>query len=115
MTKDKQTLPIPQYDQMTVDSLQHQIRSLDQGGVQQLLDYEREHGNRMPVKQVLQARIDQLAAGAEPTGGSDQIPNDAAAGDPTDTPGRVDAASAPNPPVNPPSQGVPTNPAQPRT
>lgn len=115
MTQHKENLPIPEFDQLTVDSLQHRIRSLDESGVQQLLVYERAHGDRVPVKQVLQARLDQLAQGAEPTGGSDRVPNDTAAGAPRDTPGRVDPASAPSPPINPPSQGVPTNPAQPRT
>lgn len=115
MTDDRQSLPISDYDHLTVDALQHRIRSLDESGLQSLLAYEREHGDRVHVTQVLQARLDQLASGAEPTAGSRGQPNDSAAGTPQDTPGRVSPSSAPSPPINPPSQGVPTNPAQPKT
>ena len=34
----------------------------------QLLAYEREHGNRLPVVQVLERRLEELRAGAEPSG-----------------------------------------------
>lgn len=115
MTEDRQSLPIPDYDHLSVDALQHRIRSLDESGVQALLSYEEEHADRAPVTQVLRVRLDQLAKGAERSEGSANTPNDAAAGPPQDTPGRVSRSTAPSPPVNPPSQGVPTNPAQPRS
>lgn len=114
MTDDRRSLPIPDYDHLTVDALQHRIRSLDESGLKALLAYEHEHGHRVPVVQVLEARLDQLASGAQPTAGSDNAPNDSAASAPQDTPGRVSPAGAPSPPINPPSRGVPTNPAQPK-
>ena len=114
MTDDRQSLPIPDYDHLSVEALQHQIRSLDESGLQALLGYERAHGDRVHVVQVLEARLDQLAAGAQPTAGSSGSPNDSAAGPPQFSPGRVSPSSAPSPPINPPSQGVPTNPAQPK-
>ena len=115
MTDDRQSLPMPDYDHLSVEALQHRIRSLDESGLRALLGYEREHGDRVHVTQVIQARLDQLASGAEPSGGSASTPNDSPAGAPQDTPGRVSPSAAPSPPINPPSQGVPTNPAQPKT
>ena len=81
---DHAELPIPDYDHLPVGSLTHRIRSLDAGGLATLLDYERAHGDRLPVVQLLSRRLDALplatrpsprvvplrpAAGARPTGG----------------------------------------------
>jgi hypothetical protein len=78
--------------------------------VQQLLDYEHAHGDRLPVVQVLEHRIQALADGAEPSGAIEQDMPEV-----TSTQGgsKVSPATA-GPKINPPSQGVPTNPAQPR-
>ncbi len=38
--------------------------------VQQLVDYENEHAQRVHVLEVLHARLEQLAAGEQPTSGS---------------------------------------------
>nr|WP_246314765.1 hypothetical protein [Kineococcus aurantiacus] len=89
----------------------HRIRSLDAPGLQALLEHEEAHGRREPVLTVLRARAQQLADGAVPSGG------DPAGAQPEHAP--APDAQGPSvvtgPPVNPPSQGVPTNPAQPRT
>jgi hypothetical protein len=109
----RDTLPIPDYDHLPVGSLTHRIRSLDSGGLGQLIDYERAHGARVPVLQVLEARRDALERGAEPSGG-DPL---AAAGDvapPAPGASAVSPQTA-GPVLNPPSHGVPTNPAQPRS
>jgi hypothetical protein len=62
-------LPIPDYDHLAVGTLAHQIRSLDASGLQALLDYEKAHGNRLPVVQVLERRFGELQDGDEPSGG----------------------------------------------
>ena len=62
-------LPIPDYDHLPEGSLTHRIRTLDHDGLQTVMAYEREHAARPYVVQVLQHRLDQLAAGAQPSGG----------------------------------------------
>ena len=106
-------LPLPDYDHLPVTSLAQRIRSLDADGVQALLDHENAHGHRLPVTQVLQERLDELAGGAEPSGG-DAAGLAPEAGAAPSTPRSTDMSSG-APPQNPPSQGDPTNPAQPRT
>lgn len=66
---DRDQLPIPDYDHLAVGTLAHQIRSLDARGLQMLLDYEKAHGNRLPVVQVLERRFGELQDGDEPSGG----------------------------------------------
>ena len=106
-------LPLPDYDHLPVPSLAQRVRTLDTAGVQTLLDYENEHGHRLPVTQVLEARLAELARGAEPSGGDPAglaPEGGAAAPAPRSTSMSTDA-----PPQNPPSHGDPTNPAQPRS
>ncbi|WP_337062518.1 hypothetical protein [Kineococcus sp. G2] len=109
-TDERSTLPVPDYDHLPLGSLTDRIRSLDAAALGDLIVYEEAHGAREPVLTVLRARADQLASGAEPSGG-----NPAGA-----QPEHAPAPQGPNlgttdaPPINPPSQGVPTNPAQPR-
>ena len=105
-------LPLPDYDHLPVGSLASRVRTLDLAGVRALLEYERGHGNRFPVVTVLQNRVTQLEQGAQPSGGdpagpTPEAPPGVAAGS------KVSTATS-GPPVNPPSQGDPTNPAQPR-
>ena len=105
-------LPLPNYDHLSLGSLAQRIRSLNAEGLQTVLSYERAHGNRLPVTQVLQARLDELAAGAEPSAGSpDGLAPELAVA--PDVPRQVDQTTT-APKINPPSHGVPTNPAQPR-
>jgi len=103
-------LPLADYDHIPSGTLPSRISGLDEAGVGQLLSYERAHGNRLPVLQILEVRLAALKGGAEPTGPSAP-----------DTPevsqtqqGSKVSPETSGPPINPPSQGVPTNPAQPR-
>ena len=105
-------LPLPDYDHLPVGSVESRIRSLDVAGVEAVLGYERAHGNRLPVVQVLERRLAALQEGAEPTSGSPLAATPELQHAP---PGGSDASpQTQGPPVNPPSQGDPTNPAQPR-
>jgi hypothetical protein len=116
MTEDApmhDTLPLPDYDHLPLGGLTSRIRTLDAAGVETLLAYERAHGDRAPVVTVLENRLTALREGARPSGGDPaadftaEAPEHAAGGS------KVSEATA-GPPVNPPSQGDPTNPAQPR-
>jgi hypothetical protein len=105
--------PIPHYDQLAIGSIEARVRMLEEGPLRELLDYEAAHADRTHVVEVIRHRLEALAQGdAQPTGG-----------DPTPSPVEVGSAprSAPKaspqtegPAMNPPSQGDPTNPAQPR-
>lgn len=73
MTREE--LPLPDYDELPLGTLQHRVRSLDEPQLRQLMSYERQHANRTPVLEVMRARLEQLDAGAEPSPGSqDQTP-----------------------------------------
>jgi hypothetical protein len=61
-------LPLPDYDHIPQGTLPTRITGLTQEQVDQLLAYEREHGNRLPVVQVLEQRLEALRNGAEPSG-----------------------------------------------
>jgi hypothetical protein len=106
-------LPLPDYDDLPVGSIQSRIRTLGERGVRELYDYERQHANRIQVVQLLKNRLVALNTGqAEPTGGD---PNAVAPETNTAVPGGSKASPATEGPAqNPPSHGVPTNPAQPR-
>jgi hypothetical protein len=64
-----ETLPLPDYDQLPIGSVQHRIRSLAEDQLRTLIHHERRHANRVPVLEILTARLDQLEAGATPSGG----------------------------------------------
>ncbi|KUI24926.1 hypothetical protein AU196_06390 [Mycobacterium sp. IS-1742] len=66
-TRDE--LPLKDYDQLALPDLRHRIRSLDEPQLRTLFDHETEHGNRIPVLEVLHARLKELHGGAEPSGG----------------------------------------------
>lgn len=109
-TPQREDLPLPDYDHLPVGVLSSKIAGLDESGVSRLLDYEQAHGNRLPVVQVLQQRIEALRQGAQPSSGAA-----------TETPevsrtqhGSPVSPETSGPPMNPPSQGTPFNPAQPR-
>jgi hypothetical protein len=105
-------LPLPDYDHLPTGSLESRIRSLDADQVAQVLAYEEAHGNRLPAVQVLRARLDQLRGGV-PTSGGDPLASvpESPLGEPG---GSAASPATEGPPVNPPSHGDPTNPAQPR-
>ena len=110
----REELPLPNYDDLLVGSIESRIRTLDADGVEQVLAYEREHADRVQVVQLLEHRLSTLRSGdAEPSGGSPAAPApESLAGMPTGSP--VSPATE-GPKQNSPSQGDPTNPAQPRT
>ncbi|WP_258726963.1 hypothetical protein [Cellulomonas sp. NS3] len=110
---ERDALPIPDYDHLPVTGLGHRIRSLSAEQVGTLLTYEQAHGDRLPVLQVLQARLGELEDGAEPSGGdaSGLAPELAAGGAQG---GSLVSPQTQGPKINPPSHGDPTNPAQPR-
>lgn len=106
----RQDLPLPDYDHLPAGTLPSRISGLGEADVAQLVAFEKAHGNRLPILQILEKRLQDLQAGAVPTG--PRVPSTPETGAAQSDPPH--AASVPGPPVNPPSQGVPTNPAQPR-
>ena len=110
---EREALPIQDYDHLPTGSLATRIRSLDAAGIESLLDYEGRHGNRAPVITVLSQRLAALRSGATPSPGDP----DAGARPEVDAGVGRESAVTPvtsGPPINPPSHGDPTNPAQPR-
>ncbi|MEU6355433.1 hypothetical protein ABZ896_40000 [Streptomyces sp. NPDC047072] len=63
------TLPLPDYDHLPLGGLESRVRSLTAAEVEELLAYERTHADRLPITELLTARLEQLEAGAEPTSG----------------------------------------------
>jgi hypothetical protein len=111
-TPARDDLPLSDYDHIPTGSLAGRIRSLDAGELKALLAYERAHADRPAEVQLIESRLDEVEAGAEPSDGSPdarrpEVPEPA----PPEPAARPETQG---PPVNPPSQGVPTNPAQPR-
>jgi hypothetical protein len=101
-------LPLADYDHIPSGTLPSRISGLDVGAVAQLLDYERAHGNRLPVVQILEHRLDALKGGAQPSVSS---PPDTPEVSQTQTGSKVSPATS-GPQINPPSHGVPSNPSQ---
>ena len=106
------SLPLPDYDHLPVGSLTSRIRTLDVDDLQTLLTYEKAHANRIQVVQAMDHRLADLKAGAQPSGGDPAAAQPEHAAAPAGGSGVSEATSGP--PVNPPSHGDPTNPAQPR-
>ncbi|MGE2736840.1 hypothetical protein [Mycolicibacterium vaccae] len=69
---DSPDLPIPDYDQVALGDLQHRIRSLTAEQLQTVLVHEAGHAARVPVLEILEARMRELEAGAEPSSGDPQ-------------------------------------------
>jgi hypothetical protein len=113
MTEHDQ-LPLPDYDHLPLGGLTSRIRALDTDGVRTLLEYERAHGDRAPVVTVLENRLTALQEGAQPSGGDPAADFTPEAGVPAAGGSKVSEATT-GPAINPPSQGDPTNPAQPRS
>jgi hypothetical protein len=106
-------LPLPDYDHLPVGSLISRIRTLDAAGLESLLGYEKQHANRIQVVAAMQTRLTALHNGAQPSGGDPAAPAPEAA--PPAAGGSKVSSDTTGPPINPPSQGDPTNPAQPRS
>ena len=105
-------LPLPDYDHLQVGSLTSRIRTLGQDDLQTLITYERSHANRLQVVAAMENRLTSLKAGAQPSGGDPSAATPESAPSPDGGSKASEATSGP--PVNPPSHGDPTNPAQPR-
>ncbi|MCZ2807515.1 hypothetical protein O2W18_20600 [Modestobacter sp. VKM Ac-2983] len=110
---ERDSLPLPDYDHLPVGSLTSRIRTLDADGLQTVLAYEKSHANRVQVVSAMTHRLDELQSGAQPSGG------DPAGSQPEHAPapsgGSPVSEATTGPKINPPSQGDPTNPAQPRS
>lgn len=108
---DRKTLPLPDYDHLPLSGLESRIRSLTEDEIEELLSYERSHADRVPVIELLTARLEQLRAGAEPTSGDPEAlrPEQGArqAGSP------VSPATSPEP-HHPPPHGTPDQPGKPK-
>ncbi|MFD8234748.1 hypothetical protein ACFV20_23100 [Streptomyces sp. NPDC059696] len=108
----RSTLPLPDYDQLPIGSLESRVRSLSDDEVERLLSYERSHADRPAVTRLLGSRLDQLHAGAEPTSGDPNAPRpEAGQGDRGGSP--VSPATSPEP-HHPPPHGTPDQPGQPK-
>jgi hypothetical protein len=59
-----ETLPVPNYDQLTVASLRARLRVLDTTQVEVLLDYEKAHEGRPAVITMFERRITKLSEGS---------------------------------------------------
>jgi hypothetical protein len=92
---DRTDLPVPDYDHLPEGSLAHRIRSLPVEDLRRLLDYEQQHGNRLPVVQLLQQRMH-----AVETGQATLSPGDPRAEQPEHPP-RPDGGPPANPAVSP--------------
>jgi hypothetical protein len=110
---DHDTLPLPDYDHLPVGSLTSRIRTLDADGLQTVLSYEQSHANRVQVVQAMTHRLDELKAGAQPSGGAPDAAQPEHA--PAPSGGSQVSEATTGPAMNPPSHGDPTNPAQPRS
>lgn len=107
---DHGDLPIPDYDQLPLPAVHQRIRTLDEQGLTAVLAYERAHGNRLPVVEVLESRLADLQAGATPSGGSPT--GEQPETGPAPAGGSSVRPATQGPPSNPPSHGDPTNPQQ---
>jgi hypothetical protein len=112
MPTSSRQLPLPDYDHLPTATLQHRIRSLTADELEQVLEYERRHADRADVRTILEARLRALHSGAAPSGGDPAAARPEAAPPPAG--GSPVSTETTGPPINPPSQGVPSNPAQPR-
>ncbi|SDJ43324.1 hypothetical protein [Streptomyces indicus] len=106
----RQTLPLPDYDELPLGTLEHRIRALDTDALEQLMTYERAHAHRTAVIQLLDNRIQQVAAGSALSGGDPAAGPERAharAGS------KVSPATSPEPRSAPP-HGNPDQPGRPK-
>ncbi|GGZ42874.1 hypothetical protein [Streptomyces bluensis] len=109
---ERAALPLPDYDHLPIGSLESRVRALTADEVEEVLAYERAHAHRLPVTELLTARLEQLLSGAEPTSGDPgavrpEGPGRPNAGSP------VSPATSPQPP-SPTPHGTPDQRGRPR-
>ncbi|WP_406728863.1 hypothetical protein WJ438_35755 [Streptomyces sp. GD-15H] len=107
----RETLPLPDYDHLPIGSLESRVRALSADEVEELLAYERSHGGRLPVTELLTARLEQLHAGAEPTSGDPEALRPEQGAGRTGSP--VSPATSPQP-FSPPPHGTPDQRGKPK-
>ncbi|WP_309058571.1 hypothetical protein [Streptomyces sp.] len=107
----RNTLPLPDYDHLPIGGLESRIRSLSADEVEELLAYERSHAGRLPVTELLSARLEQLHAGAEPTSGDPGGLRPEQGASRTGSP--VSPATSPQP-FSPPPHGTPDQRGKPK-
>lgn len=67
---ERSDLPIPDYDHLPENGLANRIRTLDADDIDVLIDYERDHANRLQIVLLMEQRRDAVRAGdAQPTSG----------------------------------------------
>ncbi len=112
MTDSPRTaLPLPDYDHLPIGGLESRIRSLTADEVEELLAYERAHADRVPATEVLNARLDQLRAGGEPTSGDPGAVRPEQGASRSGSP--VTPATSPEP-FSPPPHGTPDQRGKPK-
>ncbi|MEU2876527.1 hypothetical protein [Streptomyces sp. NPDC007070] len=107
----RSTLPLPDYDHLPLGALEGRVRSLSAGEVEELLAFERTHADRLPVTEVLTARLEQLKSGAEPRGGDPTALRPEQGGTRAGSP--VTPATSPQP-SSPPPHGTPDQRGKPK-
>ncbi len=105
-------LPLPDYDHLPVGTLAHRVRQLDAPALEKVLAYERAHGHRVPVLAVLEQRLEELRAGAEPSAGEPGVPTPAEIFPPRGTSKASPQTAAE--PGRPAAHGVPGHRSEPR-
>ncbi|MER6347119.1 hypothetical protein ACWC10_10495 [Streptomyces sp. NPDC001595] len=107
----RDALPLPDYDHLPLGGLESRVRSLSASQVEELIAYERTHADRLPVTELLSARLDQLHGGASPTSG------DPSAIRPEQGQGRSGSSVSPATsahPLSPPPHGTPDQRGKPK-
>src|SRR3954452_2027259 len=100
---DRDSLPLPDFDHIPLGTLPSRISALDESGVQQLLGFEHEHGNRLPVAQGLRRGTEARRGAAQPSGALEQNMPELPQSSPVSS---VSPDTSTAPKINPPSQGV---------
>ena len=88
---DTAGLPLPDFDQMTLGDVQHRVRALNETELRALLNHECAHAARVPMLEILEARLRELEAGAQPSPGD---PRNAPAVEPPSGGSRVQESTA---------------------
>lgn len=108
---DRRELPLPDYDHLPVPTLPHRIRSLSSEEIEQLIDYEEAHAQRVPALETLRQRLTQLAEGAARSEGTHDVLPEQPSGTSHGSPASPQTAAESS---NPPPHGVPDQPGKPK-
>jgi len=96
---DDAALPLPDYDELPVANLQHQVRSLSDEQLQHLVEHEQAHANRTPVLELLRVRRQELAEGEQPSPGNQQEGSSRPADSPSGSPVSRNSTAEPGGPL----------------